>query len=119
RDEGDLVRRDPQLREEVLDRGQDRVVAAAGTPPDLLVAGEVLAGERGGSASPAGRLAGRPLAVRIHRHRSSSSRIASSISWAKNGRPCTFWKLLASTRNRPRISRASWPRFISGIRTRG
>src|SRR5262249_25391235 len=41
RHEDELLARNAELRHEALHRGQDRVVAAAGTPADLLVGLEV------------------------------------------------------------------------------
>src|SRR5205085_5340980 len=109
------VRRGPQLRPERLDRGEDGVVAAPGTPPDLLVGGEVFLGqgERVAGAVPVAR---GHLSVAVA-HRSNSWAIASSTSWACSGWPWTFESDRASTRNRARISMASWPRFISGMST--
>ena len=43
--EHDALGRNPQLGQEPLHRGQDGVVATAGTPPNLLVGGEVLLGQ--------------------------------------------------------------------------
>ncbi len=46
RDEGDVLAGYPELGQKPLDGGQNRVVAAAGAPADLLVGREVLAGLR-------------------------------------------------------------------------
>src|SRR5207237_2770754 len=114
RDEHGLVRLDPELGKEPLDRGQNRVVAAPRAPPNLLVGGEVLLCQRGQAATLC-----RVPVVHVTRsaHSSSILRISRSRSSAKIGTPCTFVKLFASTRYLPRISSDSWPRFISGIRT--
>src|SRR5690606_35461680 len=42
-DERDVLAAQPEFRQEVADRVEDDVVTASGAPPDLLVAGEVLA----------------------------------------------------------------------------
>src|SRR3972149_156324 len=47
-DEDDLLARVAEVRHDLLGLGEDRVVAAAGTPADLLVRDEVLAREREG-----------------------------------------------------------------------
>src|SRR5207249_10882949 len=109
-DEHHLVRGNAKLGHERLDRRQDGIVAAPGTPPNLLVAGEVLLGQGGALTVP--------VPVRLDGHRYSSLRIASSISWAKNGCPWTFDTETASTRNSARRIFTSWPRFISGTSTR-
>src|SRR6266536_1696186 len=54
RDEHDLLRRDPELREKPLDGGKDRVVAASRAPPNFLVAGEVLLGQGPDDSSSGG-----------------------------------------------------------------
>ena len=41
RDEHDLLARDAEGRQHLLHLGENRVVAAAGAPADVLVAGEV------------------------------------------------------------------------------
>ena len=69
-DEDDSLRRQPQLGQELLDRGEDRVVAAARAPARLLVGGEVLLGQRLG-----GRPLPLPLTVPAH-SRSGSPRRA-------------------------------------------
>ncbi len=46
-DEHDLLARDAEGRQHLLHLGEDRVVAAAGAPADVLVAGEVVGGEFG------------------------------------------------------------------------
>src|SRR5690606_1093199 len=114
RDEHHLVRRDAQLGEHELQRGEDPVVAAAGAPPHLLVGGEVLAAEgdrrvvRGGAAVAVGG-----------GHRASSSSMRCSSSLGRSGTPATCVWLRTSTRKRARSSCASWPRLISGQSTFG
>ncbi len=83
--------------EELLDRGEDRVVAAAGAPPNLLIGLEVGTGVRGGGH----------LII---------SRILSAISETLNGSPATLLRPWASTRNSALITLRSWPVFSSGIR---
>ena len=78
----------PELRQERLDAGQDRVVAAARAPAHLLVGLEVLRGQldeavAGAHADP------------------SIARMACSSSAALSGRPRTFEYETASTRNCP------------------
>src|SRR3712207_7441649 len=63
-----LFRSDPQLREEALDGGEDRVVAAARAPARLLVGLEVRLGVGG----------------------HMRSMISRSISAANSGWPCTL-----------------------------
>ena len=57
-DEDDVLPRDAELGQKPLDGGQDGVVPASGAPANLLVAGEVLAGQRhrGGCRGAAGDL---------------------------------------------------------------
>ena len=116
-DEHGLLRGHAELREEGLHRRQDRVVAAARTPPDLLVAGEVLLGQcgsrRGRCSVSADRL---PILLA---HQPSLLRISSSTSWAWMGCPWTLVKLSTSIRNLARRIMASCPRFISGNNTLG
>src|SRR6478672_9314040 len=71
RDEDDLLLRDAELRHEALYRGEDRVVAAARAPANLLVGLEVLRGQ-----------------LQLARHASIAS-TASAISPALNGLPVT------------------------------
>jgi hypothetical protein len=71
RDEDDLLARNPELRHEALHRGEDRVVAAARAPADLLVGLELLRSQ-----------------LQLARHYNIAS-IASRISLARNGLPVT------------------------------
>src|SRR3972149_6683089 len=79
-DEDDLLARVAEVRHDLLGLGEDRVVAAAGTPADLLVRDEVLAREREGLAGLSGRLGGYRVG---HRRRlpQRPARICSARSW--------------------------------------
>src|SRR5204862_317516 len=103
--EDDLLGRGPELGQELLDRGEDRVVAAAGAPPGLLVGGEVALRERRRrSVGAAGlRCFGARRAVRAagaHRllrspfalvaRAASRASITSSSSAENSGNPSTF-----------------------------
>src|SRR5207247_4683868 len=100
RDHHELLLGDAQLREDGLHRGEDRVIAAAGAPPDLLVGLEVLLGLDGQAGG----------------HRVISS-ILASISDCLNGLPWILLKPSASTRYFARSSHSSCPMFISGTTT--
>ena len=99
-DEHDPLRRQPELGQELLDRGEDRVVAAAGAPARLLVGGEVLLGQR--------RRRRRCRWLRSAASLTAAPAIASSSSSAKNGSPSTLVSF-ASTRNSARMIFTSWP----------
>ena len=119
-------RRMPSVGQELADGVEDDVVAAAGAPAHLLVAGEVLGLLRLGRWWAPRR---RPPIVGSRRS-SCSTRVScappctpsisvrpgarSCSSSALNARPATFVYLCTSTRYLPRSSSASWPRFISG-----
>ena len=105
-DEHDPLGRDPELGHELLDRGEHRVVAAAGAPARLLVGLEVRLGQRLGLAAVA-------VSVRRDRHHCRSS-IAASISPVNSGRPWTFVSDSTSTRN----SRAQHLRELAGVHLR-
>ena len=75
-DEDDALARDAELGHELLDGGEDRVVAAARAPADLLVGLQVLRRQR--------QLA---VAVAVFRH--SIAPIASASSLARKGTPRT------------------------------
>ena len=97
RDEDELLSGPAEPGEELLDRGEDGVVAAPGAPANLLVGLEVGAGVgRGGH-----------LVI---------STIFSVISAILNGSPATLFRPLASTRNSALITLRNWPVFSSGIR---
>jgi hypothetical protein len=107
RDEQELLARDAQLRHELLHGREDRVVPAAGAPPDLLVRDEVLAGE----------LRERLGLVTVTSSPSACRRtiLTSSLTW--KGRPATLFTPSASTRYFARTRSRSCPRFSSGTRT--
>ena len=95
-DEDDVLLGVAEVGHHLLGLGQDRVVAAAGAPADLLVGHEVLAGERDdlGVLRAERRLGGTAcVAVGLGRHRSVSARMrsaSSSISAMRNGLPRTL-----------------------------
>src|SRR5690606_24337426 len=108
RDEDRVLGLERQVGAGLLHRLQDRVVAAAGAPAHLLVAGVVL------------RLRVELLRGRdnVHGfHPSSAARIAVSSSTILNGLPETFDRLSARSRYCARSSVTSWPLFISGTST--
>ena len=105
-DEHEVLPGNAELGEERLDAREDRVVAAARAPADLLVGLEVLRRQLD-EAVPAVHAA------------SAIVVIASSSSAALSGRPRTRLYETASTRNCARRSSASCPRFISGTRILG
>ena len=74
-DEDDALARDAELGHELLDGGEDRVVAAARAPADFLVGLQVLRGQR-------------QLAVAVAFGHSMAP-IASASSLARNGTPRT------------------------------
>ena len=78
RDEDDSLAREAELRHEALDDVEDRVVAAARAPADLLVGLEVLRGQLN------------EVSVAFGHHESTSAVIASASSAARNGRPRTL-----------------------------
>src|SRR6185503_1906278 len=92
--------RDAELGHRALHGRQDRVVAAPGTPPDLLVRHEVLLGERGL------RRDGRRVHSRVgHGTPYSSWSIRAAISEILKGRPWIFESEIASTRAGPQKHR--------------
>ena len=95
--EHDPLERQPELGQELLDRGEHRVVTAAGTPACFLTAGEVLLGERGHAGAVLGF-----VIVRAVSHRHSRSRISRSSSAASSGSPSSLVKLSVSIRNSAR-----------------
>src|SRR5438270_3734300 len=120
--EHDLVRRDPELGHELLNRRQHRVVAATGAPAGLLVGLKITLCERLRPARPLGRAAVAVLGLGAHFdppfRAAVRAMISRSISEAKIGCPSTLQKDSTSTRNRDRSSMASCPEFISGTSTR-
>src|SRR5262245_32525370 len=106
-DEDDVLLGNTEIRHRLLDRGQDRVVAAARTPPHVLVRLEVLL-----------RVLRRFLGLaRTHALLPRSWLMASWISSEASGRPRTRLKPTASTRYSARSTRTSWPLLISGTIT--
>src|SRR5437879_1005823 len=115
-DEGESLSRDAELGQDLLDLRQDGVVAATRTPADVLVGDEVLlarllvgcTGYTHGCSSVT-------LSSSVVPFRSRRQRL--TISETLKGRPWILLKPTASTRYSARISRTSWPRFISGTST--
>src|SRR5699024_5162662 len=122
RDADDGLPAQPELGQEALDRGEDRVVTAPGAPAHLLVGGEVLAGLLLAlrQCGDAGDAADRGGDAQIDAHAMTSVRVeemTSSRSPTLKGRPRTEVWDVTSTRYFARSSMASWPRFISGTMT--
>ena len=121
REEHRVLAAHAQVGHEHLHGGQDGVVAAARAPAHLLVAGPVLAGrdrDGGGHGAVAGVAVGSVGTVGLaHDFPPSSAVMAASISPTRNGTPCIFDMVWASTRYSARKMRLSWPRLISGTST--
>src|SRR5690606_31729574 len=87
-----VLARHADVGQGLLHRRQDGVVAAAGAPPDVLVGGEVLAGELHGA------IRGHAILRACAPAPSSSSSTAAITSATLNGWPCTLLSPIASTR---------------------
>src|SRR5262249_34949030 len=115
-DEDVIFARLLEIGQDLLNLGQDGVVAATRTPADFLVGHEVLAGKGRGL----GRFGRRGCILYAHFLFSFGSarrlmpRIPSMISLTLNGCPWTLFRLFALTRNFARRSMQSWPKFSSG-----
>ena len=107
-DEHGVLAPDPELGHEHLHGGQDRVVAAARAPADLLVRGPVLAGGGDGDLAVSVISWPRPLRRSVVAGLStpSISRTALSISAARNGTP---WTLESDWRRPGTRPAPAWP----------